>query len=88
MKNLVIIDKADIQYKGNLHLHTNRSRDCKYPYLEVFQELKDKGCNFTLVSDHEIYGDSIEGHTDTFVTLPGTEMRSITEYRYSLKEGL
>lgn len=73
MKNVVFIDRAVAQWKGNLHLHTSRSHDSKYHYLDVFDELKSKGYHFCAVTDHEIYWDSEEGHTDTFITLPGVE---------------
>ena len=42
MKNVVFIDGAVPQWKGSLHLHTSRSHDSKYHYLDVFEELKSK----------------------------------------------
>lgn len=73
MKDIVIIDKQIPQWKGNMHLHTDRSPDSVAPYLEVLKEHREKGYDFCVVSDHEIYWDSDEADSDTFLTLAGGE---------------
>ena len=73
MKDLVIIDREIPQWKGNLHMHTDRSPDSEAPYLEVLEEYRRKGFHFCVVSDHEKYWDSTEADTDSFLTLAGAE---------------
>ena len=73
MRDAVIISRDTPQWKGDLHLHTDRSPDSKTPYMEVFRELQEKGYNFCVVSDHEKYWDSTEADSDTFLALAGAE---------------
>lgn len=73
MRDVVIIDKAIPQWKGNLHLHTDRSPDSTAPYLEVFEEYRKKGFDFCVVTDHEKYWDSDEADREDFLVLAGAE---------------
>lgn len=73
MKNINVIDKQVSQWKGNLHLHTDRSHDSKAPYLDVLKKHKEEGYHFVLVSDHEIYWDSHEADSEGFLALSGAE---------------
>lgn len=73
MKDIVIIDPTCPQWKGNLHMHTNRSSDCNTDYIEAINEYKSKGYNFILVSDHEIYWASEQADSEGFCTLYGAE---------------
>ena len=60
MKDRKIIDRQITQYKGNFHMHTQRSWDCEVPPAVALQEYRDKGYNFCAVTDHEVYWDSAE----------------------------
>ena len=73
MKNLTIIDPSVPQWKGNLHMHTNRSYDCDVDYREALKMYKAKGYHFCLVSDHEVYWDSTEMDDPDFCVLSGME---------------
>ena len=86
MKDMVIIDREIPQWKGNLHLHTDRSPDSKEPYLDVMKEHQRKGYHFCVVSDHEIYWDSDEADTESFLVLAGSEssMRINPGYEWNM----
>ena len=73
MKDRVIIDRQMAQYKGNFHMHTQRSWDCEVPPAVALQEYRDKGYDFCAVTDHEVYWDSAELDSTDFITLPGME---------------
>ena len=73
MKDRKIIDRQITQYKGNFHMHTQRSWDCEVPPAVALQEYRDKGYNFCAVTDHEVYWDSAELDSADFITLPGME---------------
>ena len=73
MKNIVIIDPAVPQWKGNLHMHTNRSPDCHTDYHDALNQYKAQGYHFCLVSDHEKYWDSPEMDSKDFCVLSGVE---------------
>lgn len=73
MKDIIIIDKAVRQLKGQLHLHTSRSPDCKQDYHQVLDEYRSKGYDFCLMTDHEVYWDSKECDRDDFLVLSGVE---------------
>ncbi len=73
MRDIIIVDKAIKQFKGQLHFHTSRSSDCKFAYHQVLEEYKSKGYDFCLMTDHEVYWDSDECDTPDFVVLSGVE---------------
>lgn len=60
MKNIVFIDSAEKQFKGNIHMHTTRS-DGKLLPEEAIGKFRDAGYDFVMVSDHEIYWDIEDG---------------------------
>lgn len=73
MKDRVIVDRDVRQYKGNFHMHTDRSWDSVFPYGEALQEYYDKGYQFCVVTDHEVYWDSTECDRPDFIALSGVE---------------
>jgi hypothetical protein len=73
MKDIALIDSAKRQFKGQLHLHTFRSPDCTVDYHHVLDEYKAKGFDFCLMTDHEVYWDSTECDSSTFLVLSGVE---------------
>lgn len=73
MKNRIIIDRQTPQYKGNFHMHTARSWDCRVPPETALQEYRDKGYDFCAVTDHEVYWNSAALDSEDFITLPGME---------------
>ena len=79
MKDRVIIDRQTAQYKGNFHMHTQRSWDCEVPYAVALQEYRDKGYDFCAVTDHEVYWDSAEQDSADFITLPGMESAFLSD---------
>ena len=52
MKDRIIIDREVSQYKGNFHLHTNRSWDGTVSPQEALQAYRDRGYDFCAVTDH------------------------------------
>ena len=73
MKDIMIIDPAVPQWKGNLHIHTSRSYDSDCDYHDALRMYKEKGFHFCLVSDHEVYWDSPEMNEKDFCVLSGME---------------
>lgn len=73
MKDCVIVDKKLRQYKGNFHMHTDRSWDSVCPCRQALQEYRSKGFDFCAVTDHEVYWDSDECDDDSFIALSGVE---------------
>ena len=73
MQDRIVIDGKIPQYKGNFHMHTQRSWDCEVPPAVALQEYRDKGYDFCAVTDHEVYWDSAEQDSADFITLPGME---------------
>ncbi|MBO7747314.1 CehA/McbA family metallohydrolase [Paenibacillus sp. MWE-103] len=72
MKNIILIDRDQPAYKGNLHLHTTWS-DGRLPAADVVEAFKAKGYHFISISDHDVYARTDEFDTADFITLPGTE---------------
>ncbi len=54
-------------------MHTCRSWDSVFPYGEALQEYYDKGYQFCVVTDHEVYWDSTECDRPDFIALSGVE---------------
>ena len=73
MKDRVVVDRNVKQYKGNFHMHTNRSWDSVFPYGEALREYREKGYDFCVVTDHEVYWDSTECDSGDFIALSGVE---------------
>ena len=73
MKDIVIIDKNIPQYKGNFHMHTARSWDSQVPLEAALAEYREKGYQFCVVTDHEVYFDSKDYDTEDFIALSGVE---------------
>ena len=73
MKDITIIDPNIPQWKGNLHMHTNRSYDCDFDYHDAIRMYREKGFHFCLISDHEVYWDSTELDSKDFCVLSGME---------------
>lgn len=78
MNDRVIIDRAVQQYKGNFHLHTNRSWDGTVSPQEALRVYRSKGYDFCAVTDHEVYWDGAET-VEGLVTLPGMESAFIPD---------
>ena len=79
MKDRIIIDREVPQYKGNFHLHTNRSWDGTVSPQEALQTYRDRGYDFCAVTDHEVYWDSAELNDEHFITLSGMESAFIPD---------
>lgn len=73
MKDLVMIPRSVPQYKGCVHMHTNRSPDSKCPYPDALVEYRSKGFHFCVMTDHEIYWNSEECDQKDFLVLAGVE---------------
>lgn len=73
MKDIVLIDSAVPQWKGNLHMHTTLS-DGKADPSTAVEEYRQKGYHFCLISDHNVYWDSPELDRENFCVLSGTEV--------------
>lgn len=82
MKNIVFIDSAEKQFKGNIHMHTTRS-DGKLLPEEAIGKFRDAGYDFVMVSDHEIYWDNDAYDTDNFLVLGGTETSILMNKDYN-----
>ncbi|MFC4809750.1 PHP domain-containing protein [Paenibacillus sp. GCM10023250] len=74
MRDIILIDRNQPAYKGNLHLHTTWS-DGRLPAAEVVEAFKAKGYHFISISDHDVYTRTDEFNTADFITLPGTSRR-------------
>ena len=72
MKDRIFIDGNKSTYKGNMHMHTVRS-DGRLTPQEIVDEYKNCGYDFIVISDHEVYWNSDEFDTDSFLVLGGTE---------------
>lgn len=72
MRDIIYIDKNLQQFKGNLHMHSSRS-DGRLSYQDALGYYRDRGYSFCLMSDHEIYWDSPQMDTSTFLVLSGIE---------------
>ena len=73
MKDKVIISPDTAQYKGCVHMHTDRSPDSLFPYAEAAAEYRSKGFSFCVMTDHEVYWDSRELDREDFFVLSGAE---------------
>lgn len=54
-------------------MHTDRSWDSVFPYGEALREYREKGYDFCVVTDHEVYWDSTECDSKDFIALSGVE---------------
>lgn len=85
MKDRVIIDSGERQFKGNIHMHTVRS-DGKLTPKEAAEKYRNAGYDFIMISDHEIYWNSSCLDREDFLVLGGTETSILmnTDYRWIL----
>jgi len=72
IKDRVYLDRSRPYYKGNLHLHTNRSDGSLDPAATV-EKFRSAGYDFISITDHDVYTRTTEFNDDKFVVLPGTE---------------
>jgi hypothetical protein len=74
MKDYIAIDKRCPQWKGCVHMHTERSGDSQFSYIKALEEYRGKGFSFCVVTDHEVYWDSEERDREGFLVLSGVEV--------------
>lgn len=71
MKSSLFMENSTF-YKGNLHTHTSLS-DGRLPPEEAARVYKEAGYDFMAISDHDIYFDSTEYDSESFLVLPAIE---------------
>ncbi|MFV0504767.1 MAG: CehA/McbA family metallohydrolase [Lachnospirales bacterium] len=59
-------------YKGNCHCHTTNSDGRLEPNI-IIPAYKDKGYNFLMVTDHNLYSNYNEYNEENFITIQGFE---------------
>jgi hypothetical protein len=73
MLDKCLIDQDTPQYKGCVHMHTDRSPDSKCPPEQALAEYRNKGYHFCVVTDHEVYWNSENMDCENFLVLAGAE---------------